>query len=105
LLRSFAQLLQAMTREGVDTVVRYGGEEFLIILPETRLDGAVELAERVRTAFAAQRIDCDGEVLATTASFGVVGAHFAANQAITPQGLIAVADELMYDAKRAAATG
>jgi diguanylate cyclase (GGDEF)-like protein len=100
LLRSFAQLLQAMTREGVDTVVRYGGEEFLIILPETRLDGAVELAERVRAAFAAQRVDCDGGVLATTASFGVVGAHFAANQAITPQGLIAVADELMYDAKR-----
>jgi diguanylate cyclase (GGDEF)-like protein len=100
LLRCFAHLLQAMTRDAVDTVVRYGGEEFLIILPETRLDGAVELAERVRTAFAAERIACGDVTLATTASFGVVGADFAANQAITPQALIAVADELMYEAKR-----
>ncbi|SDE46025.1 diguanylate cyclase (GGDEF) domain-containing protein [Massilia sp. PDC64] len=100
LLRCFAHLLQAMTRESIDTVVRYGGEEFLIILPETRLDGAVELAERVRAAFAAERIDYGDTVLATTASFGVVGADFAANQAITPQSLIAVADDLMYDAKR-----
>nr|WP_052170321.1 GGDEF domain-containing protein [Massilia sp. JS1662] len=100
LLRCFADLLQAMTRESIDTVVRYGGEEFLIILPETRLEGAVELAERVRAAFAAERIPYGDSVLATTASFGVVGADFAATQAITPQSLIAVADDLMYDAKR-----
>jgi diguanylate cyclase (GGDEF)-like protein len=100
LLRRFADLLQTLTRDAVDTVVRYGGEEFLIILPETRLDGAVELAERMRATFAAQRVDCGDAVLATTASFGVVGADFGASQAITPHGLIAVADELMYDAKR-----
>jgi diguanylate cyclase (GGDEF)-like protein len=100
LLRRFADLLQAMTRESIDTVVRYGGEEFLIILPETRLDGAVELAERVRAAFAAERIPYGDTALATTASFGVAGADFAAHQAITPQSLIAVADDLMYDAKR-----
>ena len=100
LLRHFAHLLQTMTRDSIDTVVRYGGEEFLIILPETRLDGATELAERVRAAFAALRVDCGDAVLATTASFGVAGADFAAGQAVTPQGLIAVADELMYDAKR-----
>jgi diguanylate cyclase (GGDEF)-like protein len=100
LLRGFAALLQSMTRDAIDTVVRYGGEEFLIILPETRLDGAVELAERVRAAFADLRIDCEGITLATTASFGVVGIDFARWQAVTPQALIAAADELMYDAKR-----
>jgi diguanylate cyclase (GGDEF)-like protein len=100
LLRSFGALLQALTRESVDTVVRYGGEEFLIILPETRLDGARELAERVRAAFAAQALDCNGIVLATTASFGVVGIDFGAGQALAPQALIAAADELMYEAKR-----
>jgi diguanylate cyclase (GGDEF)-like protein len=100
LLRRFAALLQALTREAVDTVVRYGGEEFLIILPETRLDGAVELAERVRTAFAALRVECNDAVLATTASLGVVGVDFGAGHDVTPQGLIAVADELMYEAKR-----
>jgi diguanylate cyclase (GGDEF)-like protein len=100
LLRSFAALLQSMTRDAVDTVVRYGGEEFLILLPETPLDGAVELAERIRVAFAAQRTQVGTVELGTTASFGVVGADFAATQALTSQALIAAADELMYDAKR-----
>jgi diguanylate cyclase (GGDEF)-like protein len=100
LLRSFAALLQSMTRDAIDTVVRYGGEEFLIILPETGLDGARELAERVRAAFAAGRIDLNGVTLASTASFGVVGVDFAGCQAVKPQALIAAADELMYDAKR-----
>ncbi len=102
LLRSFAGLVQAMTRESIDTVVRYGGEEFLIILPETRLDGARELAERVRAAFAAQRVELDGGLsLGTTASFGVVGADFGGAHAVTPQGMIALADQLMYEAKHA----
>jgi diguanylate cyclase (GGDEF)-like protein len=101
LLRGFASLVQAMTRESIDTVVRYGGEEFLIILPETRLDGARELAERVRAAFAAQRIDVSGTQLGTTASFGVVGADFGGSHAVTPQGMIAMADQLMYEAKHA----
>jgi diguanylate cyclase (GGDEF)-like protein len=101
LLRCFAALLQAMTRDAIDTVVRYGGEEFLIILPETSLEGAVELAERVRAAFAARRVECGGAVLATTASFGVVGADLARIRALAPQDMIAAADELMYEAKRA----
>jgi diguanylate cyclase (GGDEF)-like protein len=102
LLRSFASLVQAMTRESIDTVVRYGGEEFLIILPETRLDGARELAERVRAAFAAQRVELEGGLsLGTTASFGVVGADFAGGHAVTGQGMIALADQLMYEAKHA----
>jgi diguanylate cyclase (GGDEF)-like protein len=99
LLRAFAQLLHDMTRDPVDTVVRYGGEEFLIILPETRLEGAVELAERVRAAFAAQRVEVGGAMLGTTASFGVVGADFSAGNVVTPQGMIALADQLMYEAK------
>jgi diguanylate cyclase (GGDEF)-like protein len=99
LLRSFADLMQSMTRDAIDTVVRYGGEEFLIILPETQLDGAIELAERIRAAFAAQRIEVDDLLLGTTASFGVVGAEFGGSHAVTPQGMIALADQLMYEAK------
>jgi diguanylate cyclase len=101
LLCAFATLLGALTRESIDTVVRYGGEEFLIILPETPLAGARELAERVRAAFAAQRTLCGGRMLAATASFGVVGVDFSGGQALAPQALIAAADELMYEAKRA----
>lgn len=102
-LRSFAALLESMTRTGVDSIVRYGGEEFLAILPATDLAGGVRLAERLRTRFAASSVpapDGDGRV-ATTASFGVacmpsgaaVGDH-------ALRDLIAAADKLMYDAKR-----
>jgi diguanylate cyclase (GGDEF)-like protein len=100
LLRRFADVLQQMTREGVDTVVRYGGEEFLVILPETGLHGAAELAERLRAAFAAERVACDGAVLSTTASFGVVGAAFDGGPPLAARAMIAAADALMYDAKR-----
>ncbi len=100
LLRSFATLVLSMTRDAVDTVVRYGGEEFLIILPETPLDGAVELAERVRATFAGQRLRLDAATLSTSASFGVVSADFSTARSVTPQAMIAAADELMYDAKR-----
>ena len=70
-----------------------------VILPETRLDGASQLAERVRATFAAQRIEVDGISLGTTASFGVVDADFGGSHAVTPQGMIALADQLMYEAK------
>ena len=50
-LTEFARILLSMTREGIDSVVRYGGEEFLLVLPETDLDGGALLAERLRRAF------------------------------------------------------
>lgn len=100
LLCAFAGLLQPMTREAIDTVVRYGGEEFLIVLPETPLDGAVELAERVRATFAARRIRIGAAEISATASFGVASVDFGSARTVTPQALIAAADELMYDAKR-----
>ena len=55
-ISTFAALLRQNTRDGIDSVVRYGGEEFLMILPETDLAGGVRLAERLRTGFAATGI-------------------------------------------------
>jgi diguanylate cyclase (GGDEF)-like protein len=102
-LRSFADLLRHMTRDGVDSVVRYGGEEFLAILPGTDLDGGIRLAERLRTRFAATDVPTgDGAAhVRTTASFGVACADLAADAGIHAlRDLIAVADTLMYEAKR-----
>jgi diguanylate cyclase len=102
-LRSFAQLLTRMTRDGVDSVVRYGGEEFLAILPDTDLDGGIHLAERLRTRFADTSVATDDgtEHVRTTASFGVACADLAAGAGDNVvRDLIAVADKLMYDAKR-----
>ncbi|UTY60150.1 diguanylate cyclase [Massilia sp. erpn] len=104
-LQSFSRLLLAMTRENVDSVVRYGGEEFLLILPETGLEGATLLAERLRRRFEESSVRFEGHQLRATASFGVVTADFADGaQALRPEessqySLIAKADELLYAAK------
>ena len=102
-LREFAHLLQAATREPVESVVRYGGEEFLLVLPGTELGGGVRLAERLRQSFAAtELVSSDGVTrLRATASFGVASVHRAQAAGEDPmRDAIAAADDLMYQAKR-----
>jgi len=100
-LQVFAGLLQSMTRENIDSVVRYGGEEFLLILPETDLEGSVQLAERLRQRLAATPIHAGPHEIRATASFGVVSADFAHAGARPPHtGMISAADDLLYAAKK-----
>jgi diguanylate cyclase (GGDEF)-like protein len=91
-----------MTRDGTDSVIRYGGEEFLAILPDTGLEGGIRFAERLRTRFAATAIpSTDGSKVSTTASFGVASAELSDEGAgHTLHELISAADKLMYEAKR-----
>jgi len=106
-LGAFARLLQSMVREGVDSVIRYGGEEFLIVLPQTDLAGALALAERIREAFAAASTLLGSDTcVAATASFGVacVPAHDSKPPA-SFDALIGAADEEMYAVKRGGRNG
>ncbi|HZV65199.1 MAG TPA: GGDEF domain-containing protein [Telluria sp.] len=100
-LCAFADLLRQSTRDGVDTVVRYGGEEFMLVLPDTPLHGGQELAERLRRGFAAAPTQVqDGAPIAATASFGVVTVDCGApGQTPSQRALVGAADELMYQAK------
>ena len=100
-LRDFSQLLRNMTRKQIDSVVRYGGEEFLLILPETDLHEGVQLAERLRCAFAAaDTVHGANRIISTTASFGVATFDFAhAKEVMTLDSLIASADDMLYLAK------
>ncbi|WP_373991650.1 GGDEF domain-containing protein [Duganella sp. BuS-21] len=98
-LQHFAALLQSMTRESVDSVVRYGGEEFLLILPETDLGGGTLLAERLRQGLAAAPVEHDGRCIAITASFGVASVDFATSTHDAHVNMIAAADNLLYAAK------
>ncbi|MDN0085242.1 GGDEF domain-containing protein [Crenobacter sp. SG2305] len=102
-LSHFGELLHSSTRKQIDTVVRYGGEEFLLVLPETDLPGGIHLAERLRTTLAGRpAYSNDGQPVMTTASFGVVAVNFAeVNRPVDQQTLIATADELLYRAKKA----
>jgi diguanylate cyclase (GGDEF)-like protein len=65
-----AQRLVAATRE-VDTVARFGGEEFVLLLPQTDALGAVRVAEKVREEVAAKPVETDAGALPVTLSAGV----------------------------------
>jgi diguanylate cyclase (GGDEF)-like protein len=96
-LQTFADILRTTVRE-VDLPSRYGGEEFAVLLPQTDLEGAHELAERLRRALGARPMSTHpGGLVAVTASFGVA----AFPDAATPAALFASADEALYRAKRA----
>ena len=95
-LRAFADLVQRRVRQ-VDVACRWGGEEFLFVLPETDLAGAHELVESLRAQLALLPIALpDATTLHVTASFGI--ARFEAG--ISAEELVARADRALYEAKR-----
>ena len=84
---------------GSDKVFRYGGDEFCIVLPETDLQGACELSERLRTSLQGRTFlvaDTPGMIL--TASFGIAAYP---DHARTSLGLIKCADKAMQKIKLA----
>jgi diguanylate cyclase (GGDEF)-like protein len=96
-LRDLAQALWETVRE-IDIAARWGGEEFAVILPGTDLEGAAQVAERIRLALSERMIvSADGVPLNVRASFGVA----ATNAPATPEQLIEAADDALYRAKRA----
>ncbi len=93
--------LGGMLKESVritDMAGRYGGEEFIIVLPETRLTAAAELAERLRLRIRERQVAiADGAPVRFTCSFGVTESGQGDRG---PKDLIARADAALYQAKR-----
>jgi diguanylate cyclase (GGDEF)-like protein len=96
-LRKVGEVLTANVRQ-VDLAARYGGEEFAVIVPETDLDGALDLAERLRQALESEQIGLqNGAELSVTASFGAA----VKGDLSGGEKLVAAADKALYEAKRA----
>jgi len=91
-LARIAAILRDTSRD-VDCAARYGGEEFVVLMPETEMEGAVDMAERIRERLADDA--AIGEKL--TISIGV--AQFGADEE-TPETVLARADAALYQAKR-----
>ena len=98
-LREVARVLRESSRE-IDEPARYGGEELAVVLPQTDLEGAYNLAERVRTGIEALEIpllDGDGHA----AGHGELRRRALPGSADDKDALIAAADAALYRAKRA----
>jgi two-component system cell cycle response regulator len=97
-LRSIGEVLQRSLRTA-DFVGRYGGDEFLLVLPETSAHGTFQLAERIRNGISRREFDLRAGTMRLTVSGGVVGYPEAG--VVTPEDLIDRADQALYQAKAA----
>lgn len=94
-IREVARLTRQLVRE-TDFAGRYGGEEFVVLLPNTDTEGAVQFAERLRNAIARLRVDHQDEPLTVTISLGVAGMQA---EMTNHQALIEAADQALYHSK------
>jgi diguanylate cyclase (GGDEF)-like protein len=96
-LRELAAVVKAGIRKE-ELFARYGGEEFAVVLPETTLEGALLVAERIRSLVAGHPFQYEGKRFGVTISSGV--ASTSGDETLTPNELIRQTDERLYQAKR-----
>ncbi len=97
-LRELGQLIESTLRE-TDVGGRYGGEEFVIVLPHTDADGALVFGERLRQRIAAMEVDAGhGKTLKVTCSIGI--SQMMITETPQPEQALAHADAALYKAKR-----
>lgn len=94
-LRAIADCLRTGVRE-IDTLARFGGEEFVLLMPETALPAAAEVAERIRATVEAERVDWRGTRIPVRVS---IGASACPDCVTDPEELLRSADAALYQAK------
>jgi two-component system, cell cycle response regulator len=98
-LQAIGQLLRDSCRV-YDVPGRYGGEEFCIVLPETRPGNTGVVAERIRSRMETTPLPCGDASICVTASIGIAGMDTAeGNELLSPAALIERADRALYAAK------
>jgi diguanylate cyclase (GGDEF)-like protein len=95
-LRELASRVKAVIRKE-ELFARYGGEEFTVVLPETTIEDAIILAERIRQTVDASPFSFEDELYPVTISLGVASTR--GSDLLSVEGLISAADEALYEAK------
>jgi diguanylate cyclase (GGDEF)-like protein len=94
-----ASLIQSIVHRPSDTVARYGGEEIAILLPNTALDGAIKLAEKIREHFRETEFTNSGTSQFITVSLGVSSCNPKPKNKDNALKLLETADQCLYKAK------
>ena len=97
-LRAVARACRRVIREG-DILVRYGGEEFLVLLPGAGVEDVTQIGERIRRAVGETSVAEGDQRVAVTVSLG--GTTYRDTGTSSPEQLVAQADTALYDAKAA----
>ena len=100
-LAAIAKEVDQMFNRPSDVVARYGGEEFAIVLPDTNLEGATKIAERVKEAIYHLNIPHRASPVSDRLTFSCGVAETIPTEALNPEDLIALADSALYSAKEA----
>ena len=98
-IKQVAQLIRQHVKRPADKVFRYGGEEFALLLPNTNLEGAVQLAELIRQQLSASDINTEDDTFTLSLSAGCYAAIPAKDS--DNDEFIAFADKALYRAKAA----
>lgn len=99
-LKTVASVLAGKLHRESDILARYGGEEFSAILPETDIDGAVIIAEQMRTAIEELKIPHSKSKVGDHVSISLGAAMMIPERDTEPDALIALADQALYKAKK-----
>ena len=97
------QRMGTLIKEGfrpTDMMARYGGEEFAVVLPETGLEEAIQLAENFRVDIESANFEVDDTIIKITISLGVATFESSSNWAEPKTELIDAADQALYQAKQ-----
>jgi diguanylate cyclase (GGDEF)-like protein len=99
-LIEFVNSIKQSIRKDLDWIARYGGEEFLIVLPETGLEGACILAERLRNDISKRKFIFQEQAIRITCSLGISGFDSTTfDENISSESLINAADKYLYQCK------
>ena len=96
-LKEFARRITCTSRSS-DFVFRFGGEEFVVLMPETDIRGAMQASEKIRLGCASEPFQNSSTAVDVTVSIGAASFH--AHQPKNPGDLIRMADEALYEAKK-----
>jgi len=98
LLKAFVKIATTQLRQDIDWIARFGGEEFVIVMPRATKDKALKLAEKIRIEFEAYSLYAKDAAVRTTCSFGVVSTSPA--ESVMPFTMLAHADKALYESKQ-----